>query len=338
MDLALPNLHPALVHFPVVLVPMALLVEALSALSPEAAVRRAAAGTWALAALSAVATYLAGRAAADGLTDVPAQVQPHIGAHSDWATATLVLIIGAAALRAVAELRTESAPMRLVRAAGVCVGLAAGAVLFVTADKGGALVYRHAVAVTVPECPACEAPAPRGEPAPAADGGELLSEEGGLFAWAPRSADLEGLAAREWPERGVALIVDGSQEVLFDRVFGDVQVNAWLDLTAFDGEVELLHHQSNGTGGAFVLATTGEARLVDRTPELSVLDSAAVELTGRHALAVNAAGYHLKGLVDGRTVVHGHAAAHPEGRISLRFEGTGVIGIERVEIVPLEEP
>ena len=220
----------------------------------------------------------------------------------------------------------------------MCVGLAAGAVLFVTADKGGALVYRHAVAVTVPGCPACEAPAPRGEPAPGADGGELLSEEGGLFAWAPRSGDLEGIAAQEWPERGVALIVDGSQEVPFDRVFGDVQVNAWLDLSAFDGEVALLHHQTSGTGGAFVIATTGHARLVDRTTELSVLDSAAIELTGRHALAVNAAGSHLKGLVDGRTVVHGHAAAHPEGRISLRFEGTGVVGIERVEIVPLEEP
>lgn len=336
MDLALPNLHPALVHFPLAFVPLALVLDGGWILSRGRAVRRLAALTWAAAAVAATIAFLAGRAAADGLTDVPAQVQPHIGEHSDWATATLALLLGVAVLRGLSELRPDATWGRVARVAGALLGLGAGAALFVTADKGGGLVYRHAVAVAVPECPTEEAQ-PVAAP-PARDGRPLLLEQDGAYAWRPTDADLEATGAQRWPDRGIAFAVSGSAEVTFEDTFGDVQVNAWLDLSAFDGHVELLHHQSGEREGAFVLATTGTASLVDRSPEPSELDTAQFPFTGRHAFAVNAAGSHLKGLVDGQTVVHGHAPAHEEGTVALRFEGSGIVGVERVEVVPLGEP
>ncbi len=336
MDLALPNLHPAIVHFPLAFVPLALLCEAGWALFRGTILRRLAAAVWTLAAIAATTAFLAGRAAADGLTDVPAQVQPHIGEHSDWATATLVLLLGVALLRGLAEVRPEAAWGRVVHAAGALLGLGAGATLFVTADKGGALVYRHALAVTVPECPTEEAQP--GAAPPSRDGRPLLLEQDGAYAWRPTDADLEAAGAQRWPERGTALAVSGSEEVTFENTFGDVQVNAWLDLSAFDGHVELLHHRSGRQEGAFVFATTGTASLVDRSPEPSELDTAQFPFTGRHAFAINATGSHLKGLVDGKTVVHGHSAARSPGTVALRFEGAGIVGLERVEVVPLGEP
>ena len=43
-------------------------------------------------------------------------------------------------------------------------------------------------------------------------------------------------------------------------------------------------------------------------------------------------------LVDGQTVTHGHAPAHPSGAVGLRFEGEGIVAIERVEIVQIGTP
>jgi len=337
VDLALPNLHPALVHFPLALVPLALLFE-VGALFRDTGLRRLAAGIWALAAVSTTTVFFAGRRAADGLIDVPAQVQPRIGEHSDWATATLALLVGVAILRGLAEVRPQAAWGRVVHIAGALLGSVAGAVLFITADKGGALVYRHAVAVTVPECPASEATLPAAGASQVPHRRPLLREQDGVYAWSPTEGDLRELRAQRWPERGIALAVSGSEEVIFEGAFGDVQVNAWLDLSAFDGHAELVHHQSGGQEGAFVFTTSGEASLVDRSPGRSELDVAEFPFTGRHAFAISAAGFHLKGLVDGQTVVHGHAPAHEEGTVALRFEGIGIVGIERAEVVPLGEP
>jgi hypothetical protein len=136
--------------------------------------------------------------------------------------------------------------------------------------------------------------------------------------------------------RGVAFAVEGAHTLAFEPELGDVQVNAWLDLAGFKGEVHLLHHLAEGSGGALVIHTEGQMELVDRGNEHRSLDTATLLLDGRHAFAVNAAGGHLKGLVDGKTVVHGHAPAHPYGKVALHFEGTGFVGVELVEVLPLD--
>ncbi len=85
-----------------------------------------------------------------------------------------------------------------------------------------------------------------------------------------------------------------------------------------------------------VLASDGTVKLVDMAPELTHLGSQQGPVLARHAFAVNAAGSHLKGLIDGKVVVHGHAAARPTGKVALRFIGEGVVGVERVEVVRLD--
>lgn len=98
---SLPNWHPAFVHFPIALLPAALLFEAIGLFSrAERWPVQAATMLYSLAAVSAAVALKTGEAAAYGLADVPAKVQRHIGATP--AGACGVYVDGIGTLRVVA--------------------------------------------------------------------------------------------------------------------------------------------------------------------------------------------------------------------------------------------
>lgn len=52
-------------------------------------------------------------------------------------------------------------------------------------------------------------------------------------------------------------------------------------------------------------------------------------------LGVYAVGRHLRGIVGGETVVHGHEPALPEGRVGLLLDGDGEVTIRSVTVMPI---
>ena len=145
---ALPNLHPALVHFPIALLPMALLFEVLGlTLRRHDWFERAAVWLYAATAFGALVARWAGVRASDGLVDVPAEVQLHIAKHSDWAHYSLWAIGGLALLRLLLYFRDPKRVYTYARAGLLLVGLGAMGLIGYAADLGGGLVYQHAVAV-----------------------------------------------------------------------------------------------------------------------------------------------------------------------------------------------
>lgn len=358
MELALPNLHPAVVHFPIVLVIVALVLD-LGALIRAAslALDRAAALVWTVAALSAAAAWLAGRRAASGLVDVPAQAQAALAAHADLATAALVtaslVALGRLALMAWDPKRDRSWG-RPARLAWLIPAVILQGLVVLTADRGGALVYVHGLAVARdPVQPVAVAPPP--SPVTAGDPLVRLQAEGSLLSWSPTALGaLTTQAPPAWlsatPVTGTVrasarLAVSGRQTLMLplpegQPPLGDLQLNVWLDLADLQGEVSLLHHVGDDVGGAFTLTTTGRAGLATIGPaeEVDVLDERATALPGRVALAVSSAGQHRKGIVDGKTVAHGHGAALEPGLSGILFAGEGVVGIQRIELIPLQDP
>ena len=148
---ALPNLHPALVHFPIALLSAAVLFDAAClALRRQVWLDRAAAALYGLGALGAWAAFLAGGSAEEGLRDVAPPVEALIEQHEEWAERTLwsVAILALARVafawwqRREPEVRRLGARMGILALAGVAMWL-----MMQTADFGGALVYRHGVAV-----------------------------------------------------------------------------------------------------------------------------------------------------------------------------------------------
>jgi len=142
---------------------------------------------------------------------------------------------------------------------------------------------------------------------------------------------------------GLTLSLDGSTTLVLPGNYSDVQVEASLVLVDWQGTVGVAHHvDRQGKGehdmAAFVVSSDGTATLFDvRQGERRNLDTKQTEGLGRSVnLAVSVAGGHLKGLLDGKVVTHGHIAASPAGACGLTFEGTGQVRIEEVKVVPLD--
>ena len=151
---ALPNLHPAVVHFPIALLITAFGFDlAALALRSRRWLDKTATSLYVLGAVAAGVTYLTGDHAAEGLKGVRGTAQAAIYDHADAALITLLAFIAIAILRLIVVWRDRTAartPIGALRIVVVILALAGLAQLARTADMGGALVYRHGISVATP--------------------------------------------------------------------------------------------------------------------------------------------------------------------------------------------
>lgn len=355
---SLPNLHPAVVHFPLALLPTAILFDLAGlAMRRQEWLERSAAVLYAGAALGALLARWAGERAADSLVGVAAAIEPRIAAHSDWAHYATYALSALAVARLAVKLWARESVKTALRALVVVLALGALALLAYAADLGGALVYRHAVAVEVaaPEpAPPPPPPKPDGEDfGPAAD--RLVHRGDGTLRWDPLPGDAAALggvltlaagfsaaAVRAVPGEaggtGLTLAVDGTTLLLLPGTFGDVRVEATLERIDFEGAVGVAHHVGDASRrGLATLSTGGQATLVDRRGGASkVLDEDAASFPeSRFTLAVSSSGRHLKGLLDGKTVTHGHIAPEADGGCGLYLDGSGTLRVVSLSVTPL---
>lgn len=351
---ALPNLHPALVHFPIALFMVAVLFDLAGVLfRRQVWLDKTALSLYVVGWLGALATYFAGRQAADSVGMVAPEAQLVMGAHSDWALYTLLFFLVITALRLFISLRQADAselqnvPMRLVALilAGVGVGMLAR-----TADLGGALVYQYGVAVAVPK----PAEAPETNALTSAEN-RLVRGTNGELQWQPLASDTNAVGQLWMPftadttatlepvyrpvPQGLALKVDGESFLLTPDSLLDVQVEAVLDISEFQGEFGLAYRWQNAQlTGLFGLTTDAQARLVDRlNTRTKSLDTGKFAFgPGPIQIAASAAGSHLKGFVNGRQVVHGHTKPAGKGRTGLWFKGKGMVRVLSVTVTPLK--
>lgn len=360
---ALPNLHPALVHFPIALLPLAVLVDALLLRLPSQRdwLDRAASGLYVTSALGAGAAYWAGKQAAESLPPLALHIEVHVSQHSDSARAALWLLAFLAAFRVAVAYRDTRGRRKVLRAFLLLIALGAVGLVYRTADLGGGLVFQHGVGVAKSD----DHGAPKaiegaGESGIAIQDGAAVAsrivegEDGGL-TWTPLPGDRQALgtvllpapetdgSALSWVEPaegavGLGLAVDGEALLLLPGVFGDVQVQAELVLEGFEGEVGLAHHVLSGSqaslltvsfpGSEFVLATRGG----DQTRRLARAVRAV--LKGPFQLMVTAVGRHYYGFLGEERVVHGHEPPLRKGGCGLFLRGKGTVRILAVTITP----
>jgi uncharacterized membrane protein len=288
---SLPDLHPALVHVPLVLAGAALLFDLWGlAARTSPGFRRAIVALWVLAGLGAAAAWWSGAQAGAAAAARPdALLAAALAEHREAAFAALVSILAAAALRALAAWGDDSRPLRLLAgiAGPVAIGLGGIAVA-----SGHALVFRHAVAV-----------APGGSaPAPACEG-----------------------AACELPAAGgLRLPVLGRAELALAQLAGP-SVEVRLDLSDFRGEVSLTRRNADGSAGLRlrVGAEGAVALLVERDGrEEKLAEAVRAPGPGPVSLALAPAGATARGWVDGIGLDAGAALAL-DGPAALWLEGSG---------------
>ena len=141
-----PNLHPAIVHFPIAWLIAAVVVDLVSLTLPRSSwARITATSLYVAGAISALVAYLTGRQAAQSVL-IPGMAQPIVIDHWNWALATTIYFAALAALRLTVTLTRRPFPFWM-RAAAVSVALAGMLLLFHTGEQGARLVFEHGVGV-----------------------------------------------------------------------------------------------------------------------------------------------------------------------------------------------
>jgi len=141
-----PNLHPLLIHFPIVLLILAATVDLLDALFERPAwLGVLGTSLYIAGAVAAVAAYLTGLQAA-ATVFIPGMAHPLVNAHRTWAliTATYFSVVAVARLGARRAGFPRGRGGRLLLLAAGLVGILC---LQQTAERGGRLVYEHGVGV-----------------------------------------------------------------------------------------------------------------------------------------------------------------------------------------------
>jgi uncharacterized membrane protein len=339
---ALPNLHPALVHFPIALAGAALLFDLFS-LVRRGEGRRSAVVLWWLAAAVGLAAYLAGESAEEGLGVLAPAVERAVGQHSDSAWWTLAGIGTAALLRSIALAGWGGRSLAWL---GIVAGVGAQFLILRTADLGGALVYRHGVAVSKSVQTTAEAD----RPAPPA----FVRGDDGSWSWTPATSGASSLGPIFEPSSagslqtrvlpggpGLRLRVTGNGSLLLPGRFADLRLEADLDLARFDGTVGIGAFTAEPDDGvSFERGPEGGLALVRSRPAArDVLDEGGSESgAGRVQLVLSLVGGHWKGYVSGQSRVHAHGTLSGALRPRLILRGNGEIGLLSLRTTAIAGP
>ncbi|MEM1118690.1 MAG: DUF2231 domain-containing protein [Bacteroidota bacterium] len=323
-----PNVHPLVVHFPIALLFVAALVDAvaLAVRRRHEWVRASAVGLYALGALGTAAAFLTGRDASDSV-DLPARAITTLNAHADWALYLTWFAGLYAAVRVFALWRDREGRLAVHLPLSL-VGLAGLFLVVETAERGGELVYEHGVAVAAVSDAAGEDPGPALDPAASPD--------------TSVAARLDVLAGE--PAEGGAFTVSPGTPTLavLPDVLGDLEARAALDLSGFTGTASLVHHV-RGPGDYDFLAldkpAAGAVTLrqgrVEGAAE-TTMDSGTALLDGLAEIKAYAVGTHFRGYLGGEQLTHPHGPAAPPGRVGLRLDGEGTVRVLTLSAAPVE--
>lgn len=152
-DPGVPSLHVVAVHFPIAFLTLAPLLDIACLLFRNRVwLDRAAAAMYLLGTLGAGAAYLLGEKASEALESIAPAAESVLADHEAQAVITLALLAVATLLRLMVtwlgrdDRRIKIGIFRLLALPAI---LAAVAMLALTADLGGQLVYRHGVGVSI---------------------------------------------------------------------------------------------------------------------------------------------------------------------------------------------
>ena len=167
-------LHPALVHFPIVLVLVGTVVALVAVFVRRSYLTWIAAGLLAFGAAGAVAAAWSGGGEKELVGELSATAEQLLDQHEEWGERTRTLAIVAAFLAlGAAAVRRWPAISRTIAVATACAALAASYCVVNAGHYGGQLVYKHGAGINT----AAEKLAGNPVPSPERGGGQAKGDD-----------------------------------------------------------------------------------------------------------------------------------------------------------------
>lgn len=347
-----PNVHPIIVHFPIGILLVAAFLDLLNFSLPD---------EWwddlkstilyGIGAVSAIAAYYTGSWAADSIF-LPSGAQTVLNNHADWALWT-VWFFGLYALLRIAFHWLDIMEKKSLRYVAFITVLPGLFLLYETGEHGAKMVFGYGTGTGQ----LLEQHESERLPTDSLSTQNLSSfqidEENwsweisanGVSAFLQNFYWLEGAPQNLNP----SILKNGNNHLL--RLSGDslssffathanyqnVQVDYYLDLSGFNGEVELANHVQDTQNYDFTsLVFDGsitQGRVSDGETELFAEKE--YSASGMMFVRVVGNGTHFRAYINKEIAVHGHGDAPEAGSIGIKLQGSGTILIDKIELTKL---
>lgn len=343
-----PNVHPLIIHFPIVLIVLAVTIDFINLYFRQIWVRKSVVSLYLLSALGVIAAYLSGKQAADSVQIAPQAISV-LNNHADWAEITVWFVVVYSLIRLIVAIKKWD-QRNTVKLLSVLIAAPALFLISETAEHGGELVYKYSTGVAelntenllesaIPEDPI----------------NDIVTLSNGSWKWhLGRNAEVTLRSQFKWlsgsvtnlnsavqrdSTYGIGLVLrpDGDTNIFITgESFVGMQTNMILDIDQFDGEISLIHHVQDSLTYDFIALRN--SRLILGRMEGGrerIFDEKAVKFSGRQTLGLIVEGRHFRGYLNNKLEAHGHSGELPPGPVGMLIKGTGSVKIYGWEVVSL---
>ena len=340
-----PNIHPMIVHFPLVLLILAVLLDVTGLfLKKDNWLTKAGLLLYLLGTIAAVVAFLTGRAGSDNL-DIPANIIPAVNDHADWAEITLWFFIIYTIVRLAIGIMLKSLT-KIIVIPMVLIGFLGIYFLYQTGDRGAKLVFGYGLGtgniINVQEGETTEITgdeqtldstfivSKNGSWKLIADAG-VIKVLSGTFKWVEGS--LKELGPMYDPDES-ALMFYLEKETLFffyDNKIKSVQFTAKVNVDDLNGELELVHHFVDKDNYDFLAIGKGKISLARKSDgRTKIFGKENFKNNGWIEIKVVSDGTHFRGYVNNKLIVHGHDSEPKPGSVGLKISGKGSVSFKRI--------
>lgn len=337
----LPNMHPLVVHLPIGIILAATALMFITLVLKKNMLFRSTLYLLLTGVGTLAVAYISGKLAVETVI-IPANANPVLGHHSDFAFGLLVYYLVLSILIIVYLRKRNQARLIIYQAALTILAVFGTAGLGMTADYGGQLVYRYGVGIK----PGTESNAGEIE-----NHVEFRMEESGSWSWNPQQNASDAIRRNftwfdgtpdsvniEVKSNGSVLISSSAPYLVTTGIpVGDIQVDMEVLLDDYQGELKLIHHLSDEQNYDFLQLSEGTMALGRQVNNKTlVLDRVQVEFSGTVKVRVVGSGNHFRGYLNDSLKVHGHKSALPPGIAGFAAQGSGKLEISSLKVQALK--
>lgn len=342
----IPNIHPMVIHFPIVILFLAVFIQFVAILNQKYALLHTLASIGIISGfIILIFTYLSGRQAADSVK-VPTIAYSTLASHADVAFWTMVYF-GILSVLYIIIRFLKFNENRIVAISLFLMGFFGMYLLYQTADLGGRLVYKYGVGVHSIIVNDTESENKSEivtsnnfinndgswSITPCNDIQEILANK---ISWVDGSPEKVYIQSRILDNDEKVIEIDISNSpilIIAGNNESNVEINAEINLDQFRGQISLVHHVRDKDNYDYFSVTDNFFSLGRiKNNSNNIIAKKFADRDGWINISVVTSKRHFRGYLNEELLLHGHADAPPEGKNGVRINGYGVIYLKQLTV------